>query len=174
VINGVTARGTKRFSGIGGGVRKSTQRWHVFPLNPKSRGTIAPKLAIGDGAMGRLGRNLSHDPPAKLPARKYDERTQLLAHLSQSKVKADAISDFDLFIKTDLPKYSKASMCLQKDRKELRAFFDFPAQHRQRIRISNPIESAFATIRHRAKRAKGCLTHDGMLHMFFKLWQCAK
>ena len=53
------------------------------------------------------------------------------------------------------------------------AFFDFPAQHWQSIRTSNPIESAFATIRHRTKRSKGCLSRDGMLHMMFKLGQCA-
>ena len=54
------------------------------------------------------------------------------------------------------------------------AFFDFPAQHWQNIRTSNPIESAFATIRHRTRRSKGCLTRDGMLHMMFKLGQCAE
>ncbi len=45
---------------------------------------------------------------------------------------------------------------------------------RQSIRTTNPIESAFATIRHRTKRTKGCLTRDGMLHMMFKLGQCAE
>ena len=37
-----------------------------------------------------------------------------------------------------------------------------------------PIESSFATIRHRTKRTKGCLSRDGMLHMLFKLGQCAE
>ena len=81
---------------------------------------------------------------------------------------------FDLFIKVYEPKYPKAALCLQKDRDELMAFFDFPAQHWQSIRTSNPIESAFATIRHRTKRSKGCLSRDGMLHMMFKLGQCAE
>ena len=63
---------------------------------------------------------------------------------------------------------------LIKDRDELMTFFDFPAQHWQSIRTSNPIESAFATIRHRTKRTKGCLSRDGMLHMMFKLGQCAE
>ncbi len=55
-------------------------------------------------------------------------------------------------------------------------FYDFPAQHWQSIRIrsSNPIESTFGTIRHRTRRTKGCLTRDGMLHMMFKLGQCAE
>ena len=63
---------------------------------------------------------------------------------------------------------------MQKDREELMAFFDFPAEHWQSIRTSNPIESSFATIRHRTKRSKGCLTREGMLHMMFKLGQCAQ
>jgi len=50
----------------------------------------------------------------------------------------------------------------------------FPAQHWQSIRTSNPIESTFGTIRHRTKRSKGCLSRDGMLHMMFKLGQCAE
>ena len=92
----------------------------------------------------------------------------------QAETKVDAEKAFDLFIKTYDPKYPKATLCLQKDREELMAFFDFPAHHWQSIRTSNPIESAFATIRHRTKRSKGCLSRDGMLHMMFKLGQCAE
>lgn len=53
-------------------------------------------------------------------------------------------------------------------------FFDFPAKHWQSLRTSNPIESSFGTIRHRTKRTKGCLSRDGMLHMIFKVGQCAE
>ncbi len=65
-------------------------------------------------------------------------------------------------------------LCLQKYREELMAFFDFPAQHWQSIRTRNPIEPAFVTIRRRTKRSKGGLSRDGMLHMVFKLGQCAE
>ncbi len=81
---------------------------------------------------------------------------------------------YDLFVKTDEDKYPKATQCLQKDREELLASYDFPAQHWQSIRTSHPIESSFGTIRHRTKRSKGCLSRDGMLHMIFKLSQCAE
>jgi len=54
------------------------------------------------------------------------------------------------------------------------ACYNFPAQHLQSIRTSNPIESTFGTIRHWTKRSKGCLSHDGMLHMMFKLGLCAE
>ena len=92
----------------------------------------------------------------------------------QAETKEDAGQAFDLFVKTYEAKYPKATVCLQKDREELMAFFDFPAQHWQSIRTSNLIESAFATIRHRTKRSKGCLNRDGMLHMMFKLGRCAE
>ena len=68
----------------------------------------------------------------------------------------------------------KATVCLQKDREQLLAFYGFPAKHWQSIRTTNPIESTFATIRHRTKRSRGCLTRHGMLHMMFKLGQCAE
>ena len=92
----------------------------------------------------------------------------------QAERKADAEKAFDPVIKMYEPKYPKAAICLQKDRNEMMAFFDFPAQHWQSIRTSNPIESTFGTIRHRTKRSKGCLSRDGMLHMMFKLGQCAE
>ena len=97
-----------------------------------------------------------------------------LHNIWQAETKDDAIKAFDLFVKTYEAKYPKATLCLQKDREELMAFFDFPALHWQSIRTTNPIESAFATIRHRTKRSKGCLSRDGMLHMMFKLGQCAE
>ena len=65
-------------------------------------------------------------------------------------------------------------MCLQKDREPLLAFYDFPAQHWQSLRTTNPIESTFGTIRHRTRRSKGCLSRETMLHMIFKLGRCAE
>ncbi len=71
-------------------------------------------------------------------------------------------------------KYPKATACLEKDREALLTFYAFPAAHWQSLRTTNPIESTFATIRHRTKRTKGGLTRDGMLHMMFKLGRGAE
>ena len=87
---------------------------------------------------------------------------------------AEAEKAFDLFVKMYEPKYPKAAICLQKDRDETMAFYDFPAHHWQSIWTSNLRESTFGTIRHRTRRSKGCLSRDGMLHMMFKLGQCAE
>ncbi len=189
VIIGVNERGGKHFLSIEDGVRESTQSWREVLLKLKSRGMNAPRLAIGDGAMGfwaaleevypqtRQQRCWMHKTANVLnclPKSLQPKAKQALHEIWQAETREDAGKAFDLFLVTYEPKYPKAALCLEKDREELMAFYDFPAQHWQSIRTSNPIESTFATIRHRTKRSKGCLSRDGMLHMMFKLGQCAQ
>ena len=181
VVIGVNERGEKRFLAIEDGVRESTQSWREVLLKLKSRGMNVPKLAIGDGAMG-FWAALEEIYPGTRHQRCWMHKTmnvlnclpKSLHAIWQAETKADAEKAFDLFIETYEPKYPKATVCLEKDREELLALFDFPAKHWQSIRTTNPIESTFGTIRHRTKRSKGCLTRDGMLHMIFKLGQCAQ
>ena len=80
-----------------------------------------------------------------------------------------AHSAFDQFVTTYHAKYPKASDCLQKDRTPLLAFYDFPADHWVHLRTTNPIESTFATIRHRTKRVKGAFSQQTLMAMMFKL-----
>ena len=61
-----------------------------------------------------------------------------------------------------------------RDRGELLAFHDFPGVHWTHIRTTNVIESAFATIRHRSSRAKGCVTRQSMLSMICKMGMSAE
>ena len=63
---------------------------------------------------------------------------------------------------------------LAKDRQALLAFYDFPAEHWKHLRTSNPIESTFATVRHRTIRSKGCLSNKTALAMVFKLVDAAQ
>lgn len=189
VVIGVNERGEKHFLAIEDGVRESTQSWREVLLKLKARGMNVPRLAIGDGAMGfwaaleevygdtrqqRCWMHKTINILNCLPKSIQPKAKQALHEIWQANTKEDAEKAFELFIKTYEPKYPKATLCLQKDREELLAFYDFPAQHWQSIRTSNPIESTFGTIRHRTKRSKGCLTRDGMLHMMFKLGLCAE
>jgi transposase-like protein len=64
--------------------------------------------------------------------------------------------------------------CLNKDRDVLLTFYDFPAEHWKHLRTSNPIESTFATVRHRTIRSKGCLSNRTALAMVFKLVEAAQ
>ena len=189
VIMGVNERGQKRFLAIEDGVRESTQSWREVLLNLKARGMNVPKLAVGDGALGfwaaldevypeaqhqrcwmhKTGNVLNYAPTSVQAKMK-----QALHDIWQAETREAAEEAFDKFVKMFEAKYPKATQCLQKDRDELLAFYDFPAQHWQSLRTTNPIESSFGTIRHRTKRSKGCLSRDGMLHMTFKLGECAE
>jgi putative transposase len=86
----------------------------------------------------------------------------------------DAEAAFDAFIAAYQLKYEKAAECLAKDRQALLAFYDFPAEHWKHLRTSNPIESTFATVRHRTIRSKGCLSNKTALAMVFKLVDAAQ
>ena len=189
VIIGVNERGEKRFLTIEDGMRESTLSWREVLLKLKSRGMNTPELAIGDGAMGfwaaleevfgetrqqRCWMHKTMNVLNRLPKSTQAKAKQSLHAIWQAETRAQAEKAFDLFIKTYEAKYPKATLCLQKDREELMAFYDYPATHWQSLRTSNPIESTFGTIRHRTKRSKGCLSRDGMLHMMFKLGQCAE
>tara|TARA_B100000315_G_scaffold254751_1_gene296478 strand:- start:40 stop:1287 length:1248 start_codon:yes stop_codon:yes gene_type:complete len=189
VIIGVNERGEKHFLAIEDGIRESTQSWREILLKLKSRGMNSPNLAVGDGAMGfwaaldeiygdtrqqRCWMHKTMNVLNYLPKPSQVKAKEALHNIWQAETKVDAGKAFDLFIKTYEAKYPKATLCLQKDREELMAFYDFPAKHWQSLRTSNPIESTFGTIRHRTKRSKGCLTRDGMLHMMFKLGMCAE
>ena len=83
--------------------------------------------------------------------------------------RAEAEEAMETFEAKYSAKYPKAASCLTKDRTALLAFYDFPAEHWQHIRTTNPIESVFATVRHRTVRTKGCLSHRTAIAMVFKL-----
>jgi transposase-like protein len=189
VVVGVNERGEKHFLAIEDGVRESTQSWREVLLGMKSRGLQAPELAAGDGALGfwaaleeiypttRTQRCWVHKTANVLnamPKTVQPKAKQALHEIWQAATRKDAETAFDQFITTYDAKYPKATMCLTKDRDSLLTFYDFPATHWQHLRTTNPIESTFATIRHRTSRTKGCVTRDSMLHMMFKLGECAE
>ena len=87
--------------------------------------------------------------------------------------RATAEAALNVFAHKYQAKYGPAVTCLTKDRDALLAFFDFPAEHWQHLRTTNPIESVFATVRHRTVRTRGCLSHRTALVMVFKLVMAA-
>ncbi len=88
--------------------------------------------------------------------------------------RVDAGQVFDDFEERFGAKYPKAVACLSKDRDALLAFYDFPAEHWSHIRTTNVTPSSFATIRHRTRQAKGCVTRNTMLTMIYKMGLCAE
>ena len=190
VVMGATAEGKKELVAVQDGFRESEQSWKELLFDLKARGlTQGPELAIGDGALGfwkalpqvfsktREQRCCVHKTANvlnKLPKSKQGKAKSMLHDIWMAATKAEAEKAFDLFLTTFEAKYSKATVCLAKDRDVLLTFYDFPAEHWVHIRTTNPIESTFATVRLRTRRTKGCGSRIACLTMVFQLTQCAE
>ena len=190
VIIGVTDQGRKELVAVEDGQRESEASWKELLTGLRERGlTTAPKLAVGDGAMG-FWAALSKVYPETEHQRCWVHKTanvlNKLPKSVQPKVKADlheiwmaetrdeAHKAFDRTVKRFEAKYPRAMECLAKDREELLAFYDYPAEHWVHIRTTNPIESTFATVRLRSKRSRNCGSRATTLAMVFKLLQSAQ
>lgn len=190
VLIGARADGKKELIAVEDGYRESEQSWWELLRDLHSRGlTMEPKLAIGDGALGfwkalakvygntrqgrcwvhKTGNVLNYLPTAVQPKAK-----QALHQIWMAETREQAYLAFDEFIATYQLKFPKATACLAKDREELLAFYDFPAEHWAHLRTTNPIESTFATVKLRTAKTRGCLSRQTMLTMVFKLCRSAE
>lgn len=190
VIIGATPEGKKELVGFTDGTRESAHDWRTLLLDLKRRGLdIAPKIAVADGALGfwkalgeiwprcqeqRCWVHKTANVLNKLPRSQGPKAKRALQEIWMAETRSDAEVAFDAFIETYTLKYEKAAACLAKDRDPLLAFYDFPAEHWVHLRTTNPIESTFATVRHRTIRAKGCLSNKSALAMIFKLVEGAQ
>jgi putative transposase len=190
VLMGATADGKKELLAVLDGFRESEQSWKELLLDVQARGlVIAPKLAIGDGALGfwkavkqvwpaireqRCWVHKTANVLDKLPKGIQSKAKAKLHEIWMAESRVAANRAFDLFVGTYDAKYPKATDCLSKDRSELLAFYDFPAEHWIHIRTTNPIESTFATVRLRHRKTKGSGSRVACLTMVFKLMQSAE
>jgi putative transposase len=190
VIIGTTPEGRKELVGFTDGARESAHDWRDLLLDLKRRGLdVAPELMIADGALGfwkaagevwpkareqRCWVHKSANVLNKLPKSQQPKAKRALQEIWMAETQAAAEAAFDAFVESYALKYEKAADCLAKDRDALLAFYDFPAEHWKHLRTTNPIESTFATVRHRTVRAKGCLSNKTALAMVFKLVEGAQ
>jgi transposase-like protein len=190
VIIGATAEGKKELVGLADGIRESALSWKELLLDLKRRGlTIGPQLAVADGALGfwkaidqvwpkthaqRCWVHKTANVLNKLPKSLQAKAKHALQDIWMAETRQDAEAAFDGFIECYGLKYEKAVECLSEDRVPLLAFYDFPAEHWKHLRTTNPIESTFATVRHRTIRSRGCLSNKTALAMIFKLAQAAE
>ena len=190
VLIGATPEGKKELVGFTDGTRESAHDWRVLLLDLRRRGLdTRPELAIADGALGlwkaagevwpktaeqRCWVHKTANVLNKLPKSQQPKAKRNLQEIWMAETKAAAMTAFDGFIESYGLKYEKAAECLKKDRDTLLAFYDFPAEHWKHLRTTNPIESTFATVRHRTIRSKGCLSNTTALAMVFKLVEGAQ
>ena len=189
VILGATPEGKKELVGFQVGVRESAQSWRELLVDIKARGlSVSPEVAVGDGAMGfwkaldevfpgtrrqrcwvhKTANVLNTFPKSMQPTVKAD-----LREIWQAETRTAAETAMDTFAEKYGAKYDKAVTCLTKDKEALLTFYDFPADHWDHLRTGNPIESVFATVRHRTVRTKGALSQKTAKLMVFQLVQAA-
>jgi transposase-like protein len=185
IVIGATADGKKELLAIQDGYRESEQSWKELLLDLKHRGlSVDPKLAVGDGALGvwkalphvfgstRGQRCWVHKTATvlnKLPKANQPKAQNALHQIWMADTKHAAHKALDTVVSAYAAKYPQATVCLAKDRDALLAFYDFPAEHGVHIRTTHPIESTFATVRHRTVKTRGCVSRESMLSMVFKL-----
>jgi putative transposase len=185
VLIGATPEGKKELIGFQVGVRESAQSWRELLIDVKQRGLrIAPEIAVGDGALG-FWKALDEVFPGTRHQRCWVHKTVNVLDKVPLSVQANMKTDLrevywapsraaaevaiDVFAEKYRAKYGRAVECLAKDRDALLAFYDFPAEHWDHLRTTNPIESVFATVRHRTVRTKGSLSSTTARLMVFKL-----
>ena len=185
VVMGADERGNKRLLAVSDGYRESEAGWREVLLDLKRRGLErGPRLAIGDGALGfwaalrkvypgakeqRCWVHKTANVLGKMPQSVQSKAKSMIREMYQAPEKAVALEAYEHFIEAWKEKYPKAVECLRKDEDQLFSFYDFPAAQWIHIRTTNPIESTYATVRHRTNRTKGCGSREATLTMVFKL-----
>ena len=189
VLIGATPEGRKELVGFQVGVRESAQSWRELLVEVKRRGlSLAPEIAVGDGALGfwraldevfpgtrhqRCWVHKSANVLNKVPKSVQPSMRADLREIHSAPTRAAAEVAMGIFVEKYGTKYAKAAACLTKDREALLAFYDLPAEHWDHLRTTNPIESVFATVRHRTVRTKGALSPTTARLMVFKLVMAA-
>jgi putative transposase len=185
IVMGAGEDGTKELIAILDGYRESKSSWMELLLDIQGRGlVIAPKLAIGDGALGfwaaveevyphtghqRCWVHKTANILDKMPTSMHPKAKKKIHDIYLAETKEQALVAYNSFLTMYGAKFPKACECLAKDKESLFTFYDFPAIHWIHIRSTNPIESTFATVRHRTRGTKGCGTRLATLTMVFKL-----
>ena len=185
VIIGADENGKKELVAIEDGYRESKESWKNLLIDLKERGLKeAPKLAIGDGALGFWGAMNELFPKTvhqrcwvhktanilnKLPKSIQSKAKSMIHEIYHAENKKTALTAVKKFISRFSAKYPKATECLVKDEKEMLEFYNFPAEHWIHLRSTNPIESTFATVKHRTKKSKNCFSSNTVIAATFKL-----
>ena len=188
VMIGARPDGEKELVAVSSGYRESTESWAELLRDLKRRGMQAPIVAVGDGALGFWAAlrdvwpetNEQRDWVHKmanvldaLPKRLHSQAKAALREISNAATRADAEAELDRFEAEFGTKYPKAVGKLRRDQDALLAFYDYPAEHWKHLRTTNPIESAFATVRLRQRVTKGPGSRKRGLMMAFKLLDMA-
>lgn len=172
------------------GYRESTESWSEVLRSLKGRGLDCPRLVIGDGHLGIWGALRNVYPEAaeqrcwnhkilnvldKLPKREHAQAKLLLCRIpySQSRKEAERLrSIFSTWCHERA--HQAASEALERDWERMVAFYNFPREHWQHLRTTNPVESPFAALRLRTDAAKRYKRVDRATAVIWKMLMIAE
>lgn len=189
MLIGVRTDGRKELVALADGYRESTESWADLLRDCSRRGMRAPVLAVGDGALGFWGALREVFPATReqrcwfhkianvlsaMPRSAHPGAKKALAEIWNAEDRQHALDAVRAFEATYGAKFPKATGKITDDVQELLAVYDFPAEHWQHLRTTNPIESTFATVRHRTKITRGPGSRAAGLAMAFKLIEAAQ
>lgn len=189
VVIGVREDGVKELLAVEDGFRESTDSWAQALRDLRDRGLNEPRLVTGDGALGAWAALRDVFPGAgeqrcwvhkianvldAMPKRLQPRAKALLHEMMEAPTERDARQAREAFRGEFAAKYPKAIDKLDRDWKPLTAFYAFPAEHWRHLRTTNPIESAFATVKLRTRVTKGAGSKAAALGMAFKLLTTAE
>ena len=184
VMIGVCADGTKELVALVEGFHESSESWADLLRDCKRRGMRAPMLAVGDGALGLWMATRDVFPETKeqrcwwhkignvlaaLPTSAHPGAKKALVEIYNAENKHLALKAAKAFAADYGAKLPKAAAKITDDLDVLLAFYDFAAEHWIHLRTTNPIESAFATVRLRQRVTKGSGSRAAGIAMAFKL-----
>src|SRR3954449_6209495 len=167
VAIGVREDGVKELLAVEDGYRESTDSWAQVLRDLRDRGLNEPKLVAGDGALGAWAALRDVFPGAveqrcwvhkianvldAMPKRLQARAKTLLHEMMEAPNASAARQARETFRAEFEAKYPKAMTKLDRDWKQLTAFYAFPAEHWRHLRTTNPIENSFATVKLRTTR----------------------
>jgi transposase-like protein len=189
VMIGVRADGRKELVALTDGYRESAESWADLLRDCARRGMRAPVLAMGDGALGFWGALREVFPGTReqrcwfhkianvlgaMPKSAHPGAKKALAEIWNAEDRHHALDAVSSFKAAYGAKFGKAVAKITDDLEVLLAFYDYPAEHWIHLRTTNPIESTFATVRHRTKVTRGPGSRTAGLAMAFKLIEAAQ
>jgi transposase-like protein len=174
----VRADGRKELVALTDGYRESTESWADLLRDCKRRGMRAPVLAMGDGALGFWAALREVFPQTKEQRCWFHKmapvgsiRWRLSLHRCRSRrIRRQrgrcrrSSTRRTVTMPRSRRRHSrsttarsspKAAAKIIDDLDVLLEFYNYPAEHWVHFRTTNPIESTFATVRHRSRVTKG-------------------
>jgi transposase-like protein len=184
VVLGALSDGRKVVLGVRPGYRESTQSWGTVLRDLKKRGLRAPRLVVGDGHLGIWAGLRNVYPEAaeqrcwnhrilnvldRVPKKHHETAKKFLREIAYADSRRQAEEHRDRFANWCEHQWEDAARILLEDWERMVTFYEFPKEHWQHLRTTNPVESPFAAARLRTDAAKRFKKVDNATAVIWKM-----